>query len=653
MARWRDWLTGAYTTAGIGLVAAGLVWVMLYAAIQPIFEQAEERAGDLAWRLGADRSDERRVVVIDIDERSLKEIGMWPWPRATQARLVELIAAAGARQQIFDVVFAGAGREAEDDQLARAVDWYQPVGAQLFAIEQPSVMASGHLVGALNWQSCPEPFEAAQGYLANFKGFPARLAGHITPRVDADGIVRRQPAVICYGGRSYPALGVAALMSATGAADVLLERGASPLDPAWKLVSAAFPRAIPLNERGDLRLSWLQHPDAYVSISAADLLAGRMPAGLVEGAWVLVGSSAFGMNDTIGTPYGGANAGFLAHLQLMTAMVDGRVPFTPLVAPWLQIGAALGGVVVLVTLAGVPASRRKLFPVYLLPIAAAAWAGLLWTAHALLLIHASLWIGWVAPVVFVLLAGSAMGIAEHARSRIVRDQLYAHLSSYLPAPVAAALALQPPSNAIKAATRQISVMFADIRNFSAYCEVRPPEEAAAVLHAFFSTATRIVEAHGGVIEAFQGDAVFAVWNADADATDPPRRGVADPAHGASHALAAAVDLLAAVQGVLPDPAPDGLEPLSLGVGVETGPAMAGSFGLARRRAHTVLGRTVTIASRLVEMTAELAHPILVGEGLAAQVGTMHLESMGTFLLEGLRVPHHIYAYPLAAARGGR
>ena len=76
--------------------------------------------------------------------------------------------------------------------------------------------------------------------------------------------------------------------------------------------------------------------------------------------------------------------------------------------------------------------------------------------------------------------------------------------------------------------------------------------------------------------------------------------------------------------------------------------MTGSFGLASRRTHMVMGRTVTIASRLVGMTAELAHPILVGEGLAAQVGANELQSMGTFLLEGLRVPHHIYAHPLSA-----
>ena len=299
-------------------------------------------------------------------------------------------------------------------------------------------------------------------------------------------------------------------------------------------------------------------------------------------------------------------------------------------------------------------SSVRHFPIYLLPVVALAWCLLLWLAHGVLLSQAAVWVGWVMPVLFIILTGMFMSILAHAKSRLDRDRLYTHLSSYLPAPVAASLALQPPSGAIKASTLQVSVMFADIRNFSAYCEARPPEEAAAVLHAFFSAATKVVEAQGGVIEAFQGDAVIAVWNANLDAVpnQSTRTGGNDsraPRTHAQQALQAAVNLQAAVQDILPDPAPAGLEPLSLGIGVETGPAMAGSFGLASRRTHMVMGRTVTIASRLVEMTADLSHPILVGEGLAGQIGGVGLESMGTFLLDGMRVPHHVYAYPLVRA----
>lgn len=601
-------------------------------------EQMQERSGDLAWRLMADHKPERRVILVDIDDRSLREIGPWPWPRNIQAQLIHQLAASGASLQIFDVVFTD--QRNADEELVRAVQKHQPVLAQVFALEQGGQPSGGKLSGALDWPACAAPFYEAEGYLANFEGLSSPWAGHITPRVAPDGLVRQQPAIICFDGKAYPALSLAAVMAGSGARSLVLKRGTGLFEPDWQLGSAAMPQdSIPLDARGDLRVSWRLHPDSFISLSAADVLAGRIPSDLLTGAWVLVGGTAFGLNDSIATPFGGSVAGLQVHAQIMAALIDGRTPYTPKVAGAVQLLAAALGVAALM------AMRRKQNSIYLMPLAALVVGALLWLLHAQLLTRTALWIGWANPAFYIVAAGFFMGVFEHARSRFDRDRLYAHLSSYLPAPVAAALALQPPSSAIKASTQNVSVMVADIRNFSRYLDARPPEEAAAVLHAFFSVATRVVQAHGGVIESFHGDAVIAVWNgvpgsSQADTTDHARR-----------ALQAALHLQQAICGVLPDPAPAGLEPLALGIGVETGPAMAGSFGLASRRTHMVMGRAVTVASRLVEMTAELAHPILVGEGLAGQLGGVGLESMGTFLLEGMRTPHHIYACPLVGTPG--
>lgn len=639
MTRWRGWATN--WVAGFGLAIACVLWAAQALLMPQWLSEAEERSGDLLWRLTAEHKDERRLIVVDIDESSLREVGPWPWPRATQAKLLQQIAAAGAGQQIFDIVFTEP--KPDDDALAAAVARNSAVLAQVFALQQGGKQTVGELGGALDWKTCPAPFEEAHGFLGNTAKVRSDSVGHITPRLDGDGLVRHVPAVICYQGRSYPALSLAAFMHGSSETSLALQRGESPLDAPWVLTGKNLPSgAVPLDARGDLRVAWRLHPDSIVSLSAADVLAGRVPAGLLSNAWVLIGSTAFGLNDSVATPFAPAAAGLQVHVQLLAGLIDGRTPYTPQIAPWYQLAVAVLGFLLLAALG----RDVRRFPVYLLPVAALVWGGVLWLAHSVVLDRASLWLGWIQPAFFLLAAGLSMGILQHAKSRFDRDRLFTHLSSYLPAPVAAALASQSPSSAITASTNLVSVMFADIRNFSAYCEARPPEEAAAVLHAFFSTAARIVEAEGGVIESFQGDAVVAVWNGDPG----EQLGAAGVAHHAQRALQAAVKLHAAMRGVLPDPAPGGLEPLSLGLGVETGPAMAGSFGLASRRTHMVLGRTVTIASRLVEMTADLAHPILVGEGLAAQVGAAGLESLGTFLLEGLRVPHHIYAYPLEALK---
>ena len=190
-----DWkFLRRYGVFALSLVLAGLVWALQHFAAGSVLIQLEERAGDLVWRLSADGRDERRLIVVDIDNRSLAELGPWPWPRATQARLVQQLAALGARQQIFDIVFADS--RSDDAALVQAVQQQHPVLAQVFALEQGGKPSVGQLAGALDWPSCPAPFGSASGYLANFAALGEGSVGHITPRIAADGFVRHPPAVI-------------------------------------------------------------------------------------------------------------------------------------------------------------------------------------------------------------------------------------------------------------------------------------------------------------------------------------------------------------------------------------------------------------------------------------------------------------------------
>jgi adenylate cyclase len=642
-------LTRRRTVAALSLLLAGLAWLVLTLSPPGWLRRAQELSLDLAWRLVSTAGDERRIVLIDIDEKSLQQIGAWPWPRDVQARLIGELAAQGVALQVFDIVFNTP--QPRDTQLAAAIDTHRPVLAQAFATpEQGGDTVSGALAGALDWPGCPPPFSQASGFLANQSDLlgdrvatQAQAVGHITPALSIDGVIRHQSAVICYQNRAYPALAIAAAAQGADLRAWALQRGVRASDPHWWLQPEPGAIApIPLSAGGLFRIPWWIRPESFISVSASDLLQKRVPAGLLSRAWVIVGSSAFGLGDTVATPFSGAAAGMQVHAQLLAGLIDGRLPYTPSAAPWLEASGVAAGLLVLLVLGtwSVRPGRRLTFPVQFLPLLGLAWAGLLWAAHLGLLVSQAWVIDWMPAALVVIFASLAWSILEHTRSRSERLRLYSHLSSYLPAPVAASLALQPPSSAVRANTRVITALFADIRNFSAYCENRPPEEAAAVLHAFFSVATRVIEQHGGVIEAFQGDAVLAVWYADS----PGQPGTAQRPNHAMRALNAAVELQQATAGCLPDPAPEGLEPLALGVGIESGPATEGSFGLSRRRAHLVMGRTVTIASRLVGMTADLAHPILVGEGVAAHVAVDGLESMGTFLLDGLRVPHHVYGY---------
>ena len=621
------------------VVLAALFVSILVVAAPGFLRGVDERSGDLLWRaasVSAPASEvERRFVVVDIDEASLAKLGPWPWPRAKLSELSRRLAELGAGTQVYDVVFPES--QPGDAELAAEFGRHPVVLAEIFSLDPNAPAAAGQLQGALNpgKPACGSPIPQATGFIAIAPGLastPGLSAGHITPRIEGDGAVRRLPALICFDGRVYPALGLAALLKSGGAESAwTLTAGSGLLEPAWRLTNAALPGiVVPLDDNGDVRLSYRLPRRAFASVSAADVLAGKAPVELFRGAWVLIGATAFGVGDAVPTPQGGAVGGVEVHAQFVSALLDGRLPYAPRAAPALLYALALSGGLALVLMA--VWWRRS--PVLGLPLAGVLLVALFFALHAYLLIACNVWLGWAVPSAFSLVAGVLLAAAEHARARYERERVYVNLASYLPAPVAAEIAFREPSGVIEAQRREVTVLFADIRNFSAYCEGRPPEEAAALLHAFFTAATRIVEAHGGLVEEFTGDAVMAVWNAPNDCPDHTAR-----------ALDAARELQMHASQLFIQPPPPGLEPLALGIGIETGNALVGSFGPARRRTHSALGESVTIASRLQSLTADLAQPILLGEGAAAHLAADAVISLGSFLLEGLRSSHLVYAPP--------
>lgn len=578
--------------------------------------------------MAASSTRESRIILVDIDEASLQQLGPWPWPRQRVADLSDKLAAEGVGLQVLDIIFPAPS--SDDTLLVNSLKKNKAVLAQTFALDANTQASSGTPAAALPWAACPANIPVAAGFIANNAAFGALPVGHVTPYIEPDGTLRRQPALICHQGKVYPALFIAALAQALSARVAPPQVGSGLLGPAWQLGTPSLKSTgLPLDAQGLVRVPWSVQPDAFISLSAADVLAGRIPHNLLQNAWVVVGSSALGLNDRIATPFGGNTAGLLVHAQLLLGALEGTLPSQPRFAPVITALVALAGTLLLAVLGRV---RRK--PVFILVLSGMALVMALWFAKSLLLTHLGLWFGWVQPALYLLLFALCLGLLEYARDRLERDRLFSHLASYLPRPVAAALTRQDPSDAIDAKRCTITVIFADIRNFATYCETHPPEEATAVLHAFFSMVTRLVEQHGGVVEYFQGDAVLAMWDNEANLASPEQ------------ALTTAVAILRESWQTLPTAEPSDMTPLVLGIGLETGMATVGSFGLARRRAHLAIGHPVTMAARLQEMTIELAHPILLGEGIAARFGPQRLVSQGFFLLEGMTTPSHIYAYPL-------
>ena len=616
-------------------LAVSAVAVVLMALVSviwaPQLQQWEERLASRTWSLANSQATERRLVVVDIDEKSTQALGPWPWPRERVATLLSGLDVYGVNLKVVDVLFEGALDPVQDQKLALALKAGAPsVISQLFALSPQAQLKSGQLAGAMG--QCP--IEAHGTPAFGFMGAESMLAqssaavGHITPIIDSDGNIRRVPAVVCYEGQAYPALAVAALAAATGAQPTWQKTPAGLFGSGSKQLLDVGGFQLPLDAQGQLRVSYQMPRDGFVSVSAVDVVQGKVPQGILKGAWVLVGSTAFGGGDAVPTPQGGAVGGVEVHAQIMSAALDSRTPFAPAWAPLWPLATGLAALLILVfSLRAAGSKAAVVMPVIALAIGAAIFG-----VHAALLLGWHQWLGWGQPALFVAIAASLLTASELLRVRAERERLFENLSSYLPEGAARRVAFEGPTAKVVAETREATVMLVDLRNFSAYCDERSPEDAAMVLHLFYSTLDRIVTEHGGVVEQMVGDGLTAVWNGSSPCNQH-----------ALKALQAAEVIWKEGVAQLPKVASRKTPPLDIGIGIETGPVMVGSFGPARRRVHTVMGEALSVAARLEKLTADLGYPVLVGPKAIQQSGFADVHKLGDFLLAGMRVPRTVYA----------
>lgn len=597
---------------------------------EPDLRGLEEASADRLWRVFATATPERRVVIVDIDEGTLARHGAWPWQQDKIGQLLGAIRAQGASLQMVDIILA-TPREGEGRLAAELVDRQAPVVlAELFSFGGELPVSAGRLAGGVKFDDCERVFPRATGYLAPHEGLGQPLAGHISPQIDVDGTVRRLPAMVCIGGLAYPALGLAGLNAAAGKpGHASVTEGGNWFGPVRALSFSGLPDIrLPIDADGTTRVSYRRSRDSFISVSAGDVLDGKVPPGMLAGAWVLVGATAFGIGDAVPTPHAALTGGVEVHAHFLTSLLDGDLPFSPRAALWLQVFAAFAGLALLLPLAAQRGARPMVLPAVALGLAVLLYAG-----HGVLLLTWNRWVGWLVPALVILVAGTCLAMFEYARARFERERLFQNLSSYLPASFARQIAFREPAGVIQAERCVVTVLSADIRNFSAYCEARPPEEAAALLHSFFVLAHRLVESHGGIVQEYVGDSLMAVW---------PDGG----SDQAKRALACAKAMQAESADLFDFEPPEGLEPMALGIGIETGSALVGSFGPAGRRTYTSLGETITVAVRLQGMTTELAYPIIVGPGAANAMGLaaddLPLTPIGAFLLHGLTKSRILY-----------
>ena len=652
------WLSRLARNFGL---ARGLALILLIAlaalrVADPIpIQELRIRVFDLFQMLHPREATQRPVVIVDIDEKSLKAVGQWPWLRTRLADLITRLTQMGALVVAFDIVFAEPDRMSPDIAAETFRDIDEPTRTKLRALPSndavlADAMRRSHIVlgesGLPFVVAQPEGAQLPVGlatmggdprpFLLNFPGLlrnvpvleqAASGRGLFTIRAERDGIVRRVPIVMQAQGTVMPSLTLDMLRVVSGSNTVLIRSD----DAGVK--SAAVPGfVIPTDRNGQLWIHFAPHDTARY-VSAADVLDGRAPADRFARRLVLIGTSAVGLLDSKTTPTDPVMPGVEVHAQLLENVLTQSVLSSPNYAIGVELCAALLLGAVIIWLAPI------LGPALLLAFGVAIVAitiGASWYFY----VHNRLLLDFTYPLLSSVLVYLTLVFSNYISEQAQRRRIRSAFGQYLSPALVEQLAHSPDKLVLGGEEREMSILFSDVRGFTTISELYKddPQGLTSLMNSFLTPLTNAIIDHKGTIDKYMGDAIMAFWNAPLD----------DALHE-YHACEAALEMLHRVETLNRQREQQASEtgqrfiPIKVGVGINTGRCVVGNMGSDLRFNYSVLGDPVNLASRLEGQSKNYGVPIIIGSKTASGLrGKFAVLELDRITVKGKTEPESVF-----------
>lgn len=637
----------------------------------PLFDNFEAIVYDTRLRLTIPRTVDPRIVILDIDEKSLQEKeqggeGRWPWPRDRLALLLDkLFDKYGIAVVGFDVVFAERDEssgilvlERLGQRELKGVPQFQSVLDQVRPqLEYDDIFAQkmkgrtvvlGHVflsddpAHASRKGMLPPPVLPAgvfgerrvgvtawSGYTANLERLQraAITAGHINPLPDQDGITRRVPILVEYDKAYYEPLSMAMVRAIHGQPPVVPVVNADSSSASYSGLEwvKTGPFEIPVDDQAAALVPYRGAKGSFRYYSLVDVLNERVPVEELKGKIAIVGTTAPGLLDLRATPVDPVFPGVEIHANLIAGILDGNIKQRP---PYV-----VGAEFVLLLLAGVALTL-------LLPLLT-PFKSMLVTALALVaVVGANLVVFHSGNLVLPLASGivlilvlftfnMAYGFLVEARGTRLITGLF---GQYVPPELVEEMARNPERFNMAPRAEDLSVLFSDVRGFTNISESLSPDDLSQYINDYLTTMSLVIrEGHRGTLDKYIGDAVMAFWGAP----------MVDPRH-AQNAVLAALDMMKQSAGLNRKFSEKGWPPFAIGIGVNSGTMRVGDMGSQIRKAYTVMGDAVNLGSRLEGITKQYGVDILIGQATKERISGIVLREIDLVQVKGKDEPVAIY-----------
>lgn len=652
------------TLLSLALLAV-LLGHVLHAYQLPFVGALERLLYDTKVNLTMPGTVDDRIVILDIDEKSLAEVGRWPWSRDKMADLInKLFDHYHVRQVGFDVVMAEPDESSGLNVLVKLGQTdlrsnsqyhsaFKKIQPQLdydsrFAkaiAGRPVILGyylsnQDHPVGAIPAPVLDErafegrsiPFHTYSSYGGNLPALQkaAMGGGHFSPIVDIDGSVRRVPMLAKHNNAYYEAFSLAMVRTLLGNPPIVPVFGEEDAGSAYAAVewldlpTSQGTLSIPVDDRLTALVPYRGPERSFPYLSIADVLADRVKPEQLAGRVVLVGTTAPGLRDQRTTPVGSVYAGVEVHANLISGMLDGTIKLKPMYSNAVEF-------LLLLTVGGIM--------IFLFPWRSPLWATVATTIALLTVVAVNLgfwhYMNHVVPLATSLLLVGGLYVLSMSYGYFfeskTKKQFTELFGQYVPPELVEEMSRSPESYNMAGRRAELSVLFSDIRGFTSFSEGMEPDQLANLMNEYLSAMTLVVRKHRGTLDKYIGDAIMAFWGAP----------VADADH-ARNAVLTALEMQQALVDLNKTLSAKGAPEIKIGVGVNTGLMTVGDMGSSIRKAYTVMGDAVNLGSRLEGITKQYGVGIMVGEETRKAIKDIVFRELDLVQVKGKEEPVAIY-----------
>jgi len=599
------------------------------ATVKHFISRIENSAYDLqlrAYLLTQPKKWKTSVAIVDIDDKSLAQEGRWPWPRFKLAELIERLQEAGAVVAAFDILFPEKEENAAEyvyqelknqkldtpsinrsiqkilpnfDHDARLAESLKRMDVVLGISFLPTPQTEGLLPTPVFQLTTPKEKKLdlinAPGYLANIPVLQnaAKGGGFINVFPDEDGIVRRSPILIRYGNNLYPALALEAVRLYLMANIQLIS--ARYGDHLQLEAVEIGNHIIPTNYNSDVIITFRGRSFSFPYYSVTDVLHHNIPADALQGKIVFIGTSATGQGDLKTTAIQSVFPGIEIQATIADGILTDNFSFKPAWSEGAEVFITLCLGIFFIFTFPYLGPRSLIFLIIIVPVLLISLNTLLWENTGLL-------ISVFIPTVFYVLLTLINLFYGYLFETRKREKLKRMFGQYVPGKHIDEMLTSHAKFDLYGEDQELTVLFADIRNFTTLSEPLPAHQVKELLNEFFTPMTKIIFKFHGTIDKYVGDMIMAFWGA-------PLK----DAHHARHAIMAALEMQKRVGQLKKAFALKKWPEINIGIGINTGIMSVGDMGSKFRRSYTVLGDAVNLASRVEQLAKYYGVKIIVTE----------------------------------------